>query len=94
MGNERASERTIVTAAAEDDESVMKKKLLVRLAGLIPAFAAIIVFFLTEDMSLPMTMVDKWTILMIVILAIQVGVGIFAKLRDNDDEEEDDEAMA
>ena len=67
---------------------------LARIASLIPAIGGIIAFLLTEDMSLPMAMVDKWTILMVVILAIQAGVGIVAKLRDNDEEESDDEAMA
>ena len=67
---------------------------LARIASLIPAIGGIIAFILTEDMSLPMAMVDKWTVLMIVILAIQAGVGIVAKLRDDDKNESDDEAMA
>ena len=66
---------------------------LARIASLIPAIGGIIAFLLTEDMSLPMAMVDKWTVLMIVILAIQAGVGIVAKLRDEKDDE-DEEAMA
>ncbi|MBQ3322130.1 MAG: InlB B-repeat-containing protein [Firmicutes bacterium] len=66
---------------------------LARIASLIPAIGGIIAFILTEDMSLPMAMVDKWTVLMIVILAIQAGVGIVAKLRD-DKGDEDEEAMA
>ena len=71
-----------------------RRKGFARIASLIPAIGAIIAFIVTEDMSLPMAMVDKWTILMVVILAIQAGVGIFAKIRDNNEEEEDDEAMA
>ena len=70
-----------------------QRKGLARIASLIPAIGGIIAFIVTEDMSLPMAMVDKWTVLMVVILAIQAGVGIFAKVRDNN-EEEDDEAMA
>ena len=55
----------------------------VRLASIIPAIGGIVAFILTENMAAQMTMVDKWTVLMIVILAIQAGVGVLAKMRDN-----------
>ncbi len=45
-------------------------------------------------MNLPMAMVDKWTVLMIAILAIQAGVGLFAKLRDNEENEQEEEFRA
>ena len=74
-----------------EEEKVQRKGAL-RIASIIPAIGAIIAFILTEDMSLPMQMVDKWTVLMIIILAIQVLVAIFANFRreDDDDEEEAD----
>jgi len=70
------------------EEREIKRKGLVRLASLIPAIGAIIAFILTEDMSLPMILVDKWTLMMVVILAIQVGVAILAKVKKEDAEEE------
>ncbi len=78
----------------EEDEQVgdevdVQRKGKLRIASIIPAIGAIIAFILTEDMTLPMEMVDKWTILMVVILAIQVLVAIFANVRrDEDDAEE------
>ena len=62
---------------------------LARIASLIPAIGGIIAFVITEDMSLPMAMVDKWTVLMVIILAVQAGVGITAKLRDNNTNNEE-----
>ena len=66
------------------EETEIKRKGAVRLASIIPAIGAIIAFILTEDMSLPMTMVDKWTIMMVVILAVQCIVAIAAKKKSDD----------
>ena len=76
----------------EEDEETgevteIKRKGAVRLASVIPAIAGIVAFILTEDMTNPMTMVDKWTILMVVILAIQVIVAIVAKTKKSNDDE-------
>ena len=68
------------------EETEIKRKGGVRLASIIPAVAAIIAFILTEDMTNPMIMVDKWTLLMVVILAVQVIVAIIAKTKKRDDE--------
>lgn len=84
----------------EDEETgevtEIKRKGGVRLASIIPAVAGIVAFILTEDMTLPMQMVDKWTLLMVVILAVQVIVAIAAKKKkdDDDDEETGDTAYA
>ena len=50
----------------------LKKKGFWRLFSLIPAIGAIIAFILTEDMRLPMVLVDKWTILMVIIALVQL----------------------
>ena len=50
-----------------------------RLFSLLPAIAAVAAFILTEDMRLPMTMVDRWTVLMLVIALAQVGVALICK---------------
>ena len=83
----------------EEDEDTgevteIKRKGGVRLASLIPAIGGIIAFILTEDMSNPMTLVDKWTLLMIIILAIQIGVAFLAKTRKDEEDEENEEATA
>ena len=75
------------------EETEIKRKGGWRISSLIPAIGAIIAFILTEDMSNPMVMVDKWTLLMVIILAIQVGVAILAKKKE-DDEDDDEYAEA
>ena len=83
----------------EEDEETgevteIKRKGGVKLASIIPAIGAIIAFILTEDMTLPMQMVDKWTLLMVVILAIQVLVAFFSRKKEEEDDQEDEGAMA
>lgn len=59
-----------------------------RLASLIPAIGAIAVFLLTENMANPMILTDNWTVMMIVILAVQTGIAFLAGKNDSADEEE------
>ena len=63
-----------------------------RLVSIIPAAAAIIVFILTEDLSSKMQLVDKFTALMIIILAVQVIVAALAKVKKEDADETAEEA--
>ncbi len=64
----------------EDEKKRKRRKLL----GLIPAIAAIIAFVLTEDIFSPMAFVDKWTILMIIILVVEALVCYFTRKKDED----------
>ena len=48
---------------------------------LIPAVGAVVAFLLTEDMLLPMTIIDRWTPLMAVILAISVTVALLTRIQ-------------
>ena len=77
----------------DEDDNRGKKMLASKIAGAVAGVAAPIVFILTEDMSLPMQMFDKWTLLMAVILAAQVVAAIFnKKASELDDDEEEAEA--
>ncbi len=59
------------------------------IAGLIVAVFAALVFFMTEDLTQPMIMTDRWTLLMAIILAVQLAVTIiFRTLTADGDEEE------
>ncbi len=51
---------------------VMNKKDVKRFIGIIIACSSMVIFVLTEDLSMPMAMADQWTILMIVIALINV----------------------
>ena len=64
------------------------RKGAVRLASVIPAIGAIAAFLITEDMANPMILTDRWTILMVIFLAIQTGVAILAAKKDSDSEDE------
>lgn len=74
----------------EEDDNRGKKMLAAKAAGVLAGVAAPITFFLTEDMSLPMQLIDKWTLLMVVILAVQIVAAVFNKKASelDDDEEE------
>ena len=52
------------------DEDEARSKKTIRLIGLLPALATVVTFMLTQDLSKPMQIVDKWTILMTAFLAI------------------------
>ena len=78
----------------DEDDNRGKKMLAAKIAGALAGVAAPITFFLTEDMSLPMALVDKWTVLMVVMLAVQVVAAVFNKKASelDDDEETAEEA--
>ncbi len=64
---------------------------LLKLFSLFIAIFAGGIFSVTQNMTLPMTLVDEWTFLMVVIAVIQIAIGIFTvmtlKLEKNDVEE-------
>ena len=78
----------------DDDDNRGRKMLAAKIAGALAGVAAPITFFLTEDMSLPMVMIDKWTVLMLIMLAVQVVAAVFnKKASELDDDEEEAEAQ-
>ena len=82
----------------ENGKEVMEyeknKKGLWRLISIIPALIAIIVFIFTEDMTLPMIFVDKWTILHVVIALVQVIVMVLCKKKKDENDEDENAANA
>ena len=69
------------------------KKGFWRVASLIPAVAAVIAFVLTENMKLPMIMVDRWTLLMAVIAVLQLIVAVMSK-KQKESQDDENEANA
>ena len=63
------------------------RKGALRFASLIPAIGAIAAFILTENMANPMILADRWTLMMVVILAVQTGVAVLVGKKDSNDEE-------
>ena len=74
----------------DEDDNRGKKMLAAKIAGAVAGIASPIIFILTEDMSLPMALIDKWTLLMAVVLVAQIVAAIFNKKASelDDDEEE------
>ncbi len=66
------------------------KKGFWRVASLIPAVAAVIAFVLTENMRLPMIMVDRWTLLMVIIAVVQLIVAVLCKKKKESEEDENE----
>lgn len=63
----------------EDDDTDIKNRTIKRMIGAIIAIVTGFIFLITEDMSLPMTLVDRWTFLMIVLLILQIIITILCK---------------
>ena len=70
----------------ENNQTIIKKKSFIkRLFSMLCSIVAVIVFILTEDMSLPMQWTDKYTILMAIILILQIiGLIIIRKKKQQD----------
>ena len=77
-------------AMNEEDPEQLKRK---RIYKWISAVVSIIVFVLTENMRLPMILVDKWTLLMVVFFLINaVTLYLGRRWHENEDDEEQTQA--
>lgn len=73
--------------AEDDNDEYNKPKTINKFVGIIIGLISVLIFILTEDMSLPMIMVDKWTIYMAIILIINT-INAWFILRNKDEDEE------
>jgi hypothetical protein len=71
-----------------DDEKSKKKSLIKRVLSIIVGIASAVVFLFTEDMSLRMDYTDEYTIVMIIILAVQVIIAVLSFVKNDDDDED------
>ena len=74
----------------EDNEDKGKHKKS-KVFGILPAVLSVILFIMTEDIRLPMVLIDKWTIPMVIILIISIILAYLTrnKKKEDNDEEED-----
>lgn len=84
---EDEDEKAAGEAAEEDEQKQGKKKLLWTLLGAAMGIVLVIVFLLTEDMRLPMVLVDVWTILMVLLFAVQIIFAVLTRRGKRKDEE-------
>jgi len=68
------------------DEEKVKKHLGLRLITVAATVIAIILFILTQDMTLPMGMTDQWTIWHVVIAVAAIVLAFFSKKKYEEDE--------
>ena len=76
----------------EEKEQEKKRGLFTRVLAVLIAIVSVVFFLVTEDLSLPWTWTDQWTIWMVVIVLVQIVVffvGRKWKNVDNDDEDEE-----
>ena len=57
----------------EEEENEKRRKGGYKILAALATVASIVAFILTEDMTAPMIMVDKWTLLMVVLFIITLG---------------------
>ena len=62
-----------------EDPQKLKRKGWLRLITVLAAIVSLIVFIFTEDMTLPMKLVDEWTIWMIIILAAALLLALISR---------------
>lgn len=70
------------TSAMRNDEEQSKgykRRKWLRVASTITAVVSVIAFFLTEDITLTMVLVDRWTLLMAAFLIVQVIFVLFGR---------------
>ena len=72
----------------ESDELEIKNRMIGRIISIVVAIVTGFVFLITEDMSLPMVLVDKWTLIMIAFLTLQLIIMILCKHKEEEIEEE------
>ncbi|MBQ6583345.1 MAG: hypothetical protein IJH77_05920, partial [Mogibacterium sp.] len=78
----------------EEEEPELKRKGIFRILSILTAVISVIAFILTEDMSLPMQLIDRWTLLMVILLIIDILLAIFSKKKRKDEEEQEEQERA
>ena len=71
-----------INKVKENDEKKYKNKIIRRIFSIIISIVSVIIFILTENMNLPMILIDKWTIVMIIILIINIIIAICSRRKE------------
>lgn len=75
----------------DDEEQEKKRGLFTRVLAVLIAIVSVVFFLVTEDLSLPWTWTDQWTIWMVVIGLVQIVVFFVGRKWKNVDDDEDEE---
>ena len=91
--DEDEDERQARMARGEEKEQEQKRGWICKVLGVIVAIVSVVFFILTEDMSLPMALTDKWTIWMVVIAIVELVLVLVGRhWKDVDDEDQEQQA--
>ena len=71
----------------DSEETEYKNHGIKRIISVVIGIISIIIFFLTENTNLPMEWIDKWTLLMIIILIINIIIAILSQKKEKEVEE-------
>ncbi len=66
-----------------EGETTQKRRILPRVISIVVALASIILFLLTQDMTLKMAFIDSWTFWMAVIAVIQITIALLSTKKQN-----------
>ena len=78
----------------KEEDVTLKKKGLLRVVTVGISIVSIILFIITENLTLPMVLVDKYTIFMLAILVLQIVITYLSKTTQKNNEERKAEQMA
>ena len=90
--DEEDQNQTVAMNEEEDPEQLKRKRIYKWISGL-TAVISVIVFVLTENMRLPMVLVDKWTLLMVVFFLIN-AVTLYLGRKWHEDEDDEEQTQA
>ena len=77
----------------EEKEQEKKRGLFTRVLAVLIAILSVVFFLVTEDLSLPWTWTDQWTIWMVVLGLVQIVVFFVGRKWKNVDDDEDEQAQ-
>ena len=81
-------ERQMRIDRGEEDPQQVSRSRIYKVISVITAIVSVIVFVLTEDMRQPMILIDRWTLLMVIFLLINVVTLFLGRKWHEEDEEE------
>ena len=90
---EDEEERQARIERGEEKEQEQKRGWICKVLGVLVAIGSVVLFILTEDMSLPMAMTDEWTIWMVIIAVVELVLLLVGRhWKDVDDEDQEQQA--
>ena len=90
--DEDKDDQVVANENEDDDENESTRHRRWKVIATIDAILAVVVFILTENISLQMVLVDKWTLLMVLFGLISIVSTYFARKWHEEDEDEDEES--